>query len=92
MKDLHKQVHVLADPKNIFGKITFIHFRDDKEHTFSFCENSMSGSFLAWFDSDAPDIDPPRKWVESVIRDIYKKSKGVKEHIGWKAEEYQKSN
>lgn len=81
MKD-NTAIHRLARPGAKSGKIRFIHFRDGKEHCFYSCVNDMSGSRLSAFDNDAPTIDDPLKWVQSVFDDIRKKSTNVLEIIG----------
>ena len=77
-----KQVHSLAADDCPCGKIRFIHFKDGKEHEFGFATNQLSNSILAWFDSDAPYVCEGTAWIKSVVRDIYKKSTKVVEHIG----------
>lgn len=73
-------IHKLAQKGAKSGKIRFIH-SDGKEHYFYTVVNSLSGSRLSAFDSDAPSIDDPIKWIKSVFRDIRAKAK-VLEVIG----------
>lgn len=81
MKD-STAIHSLARPGVKSGKIRFIHFRDGKEHCFYSCVNDLTGSRLSAFDSDAPGVDEPLKYIQSVFDDIRKKATKVLEVIG----------
>ena len=63
----------LIDQSKPFGVISFIH-SDGTTHVFSSGINSLSGSRLSAFDSNAPSIDDSMKWVKSVFRDIHAKA------------------
>lgn len=76
-----KKVHTLATEKQPCGILRFIHFRDNEIHEFGFATNRMSGRRMCWFDT-AMYSDVSLAYIKSCIRDIYKKSLGVKEHIG----------
>jgi len=76
------KIHSLARPGEKSGKITFIHFRDKKEHSFSTCVNDLTGSRLSWFDNDPPTIDDPMPWIKSVFKDIRAKADKVIAEIG----------
>lgn len=65
-----------------WGIIKFIHFRDNKEHTFYSCINDLSGDRLSAFGGDAPGINDEMKWVKSVFRGIKKKSSKVISYEG----------
>lgn len=74
-----KSVSLLATGSTV--RIRFIHFRDGKEHVFCSTINRLSGNRLSWFDNEAPVIDSEKgDWAKSVIRDLYKKSKGILSH------------
>ena len=81
MRKYAKEVHYLADDKKPCGLIKFIH-SDDKEHTFSFATNKLTGDLLAWFDDAPPSINDTTAWIKSVIRDIHLKSKKVIKQFG----------
>ena len=73
-----KQIHPLADETKPCGKIRFIH-SDKTEKTFAFATNILSGSRLAWFTDEAPNIDPSMKWIKSVFKDIKAKCEVIEE-------------
>lgn len=74
----HPSVHPLADPDKPQGMIRFIH-SDGEEHTFFYCVNSMSGDSLCWFDDDPPNVNDPKAFIMSVLRDIREKAKVLEE-------------
>jgi hypothetical protein len=80
MKDPTK-IHPLAEKGAKSGQIRFIHPSDGKEHTFNSVINKLTGSRMTYFDKEAPTVDDPMSWVNTMFRNIRKKAK-VLEVIG----------
>ena len=67
-------INPLLDETKPWGIIKFTH-SDNKEHSFYFGTNSLSGSIMCVFDNAAPYVNDGYKWIKSVLRDINKKAK-----------------
>ncbi len=74
-----KEIHPLARPSSPAGKIVFIH-SDNKEHSFSFCTNDLTGSVMSWFDNSPPSIDADN--IKKILKNIKVKAKKVVREIG----------
>lgn len=70
-------MHPLCDKSNPYVFVTFIHFRDNKEHVFYSCVNEMTGNRLTAFDNDPPEIDSEMDYIKSVLKGLKKKSNGI---------------
>jgi hypothetical protein len=68
-------MNTLTDKTKPWGKITFIHHKTGKEHSFYSCVNKLSNSRLSAFDNEPPSIGDNMAWVKSVFRDINGKCK-----------------
>ncbi len=67
-------INPLIDETKPWGLIKFKH-SDNKEHSFYFGSNSLSGCIMCGFDDDAPYVNGGYKWIKSILRDIKKKAK-----------------
>lgn len=67
----------LIDKNKLGGEIRFIHFRDNKPHTFHSYINEMSGNRLSAFDNNPPTINDELSWIRSVFTDIHNKSPNI---------------
>jgi hypothetical protein len=71
------KLNTLTDTTKPWVVLKFTHFRDNKIHTFRSEVNRLTGDRLSSFDSGPPTVGDSIGWVRSVIKDVFKKSKGV---------------
>lgn len=70
-------IHSLAARNKKSGKITFIRKADGQTHYFYSVINSLTGTRLSGFDSDAPYLDSELAWVQSVFKNIKAKEQVI---------------
>lgn len=70
--------HDLIDRTKPHGKVTFIHFADQKEHTFYSAINRLTGDRISGYDNSPPYVNQTLGSIKDVFRNIRIKSKVVK--------------
>lgn len=74
-----QEIHPLAQSDYPAGKIIFIH-SDNKEHSFSYAINELSGDVLSWFDNDPPSLG--KIGIMDMFKSIRAKAKQIIKEIG----------